>query len=240
MTMAATVTHKSLPTLDILVVEEQPEILASIRDALGKRGHRVTAAIDGNQARDRLETRRFDVAICDMRDRSQDESELLRLMRRHDPSSELIVMNGTSNGLERGSPFGDRSTHHLGRPFDLERLMTLVGRVAEQRRVGAPSGTRPRLADEAPYPAPQLGGEAPHAAPQLGGATPRESRVEGTAAASIEPLVEAMKRFERGYLLRALDQCEWQRTRTAGMLGISRKTLWQKLKLHRIADSESA
>ncbi|MBM4358847.1 MAG: hypothetical protein FJ096_12150 [Deltaproteobacteria bacterium] len=38
-------------------------------------------------------------------------------------------------------------------------------------------------------------------------------------------------------MLRALNQCDWQRTRTAGMLGISRKTLWQKLRQHRIAES---
>lgn len=57
---------------------------------------------------------------------------------------------------------------------------------------------------------------------------------------SLEPLVDALKQFERGYLLKALNQCDWQRTRTADMLGISRKTLWQKLKLHRISESEVA
>jgi DNA-binding NtrC family response regulator len=48
------------------------------------------------------------------------------------------------------------------------------------------------------------------------------------------PLVDAVRAFERDYLLRSLRRCEWHKGRTAEMLGISRKTLWQKLKAHGI------
>jgi DNA-binding NtrC family response regulator len=46
----------------------------------------------------------------------------------------------------------------------------------------------------------------------------------------IQPLMAAEREFERGYLLRTLDETDWNRTRAAELLGISRKTLWKKLR----------
>jgi DNA-binding NtrC family response regulator len=233
MSMAATLSTKTTPSLDILVVEDQPDLLASIRDALGKRGHRVTAALDGQQALDRLDGRRFDVAICDARIPRPDELELLRRLRRHEPDGELILMNASTPGYEKPVGLDDRALHHLTKPFDLERLMSIVGRVAEQRRAKL-YGESPRPLVASPMtstPSMPRGGDV---------ASTLDTKAMSADPGRLEPLVEAIKHFERGYLLRALNQCDWQRTRTAGMLGISRKTLWQKLKQHRIAESETA
>ncbi len=43
-------------------------------------------------------------------------------------------------------------------------------------------------------------------------------------------LSSAERDFERDYLLRALREAAWNKTRAAKLLGISRKTLWQKLR----------
>ncbi|MGQ9809766.1 MAG: sigma 54-interacting transcriptional regulator [bacterium] len=49
-------------------------------------------------------------------------------------------------------------------------------------------------------------------------------------ADSVQPLKESMSDAEKKVLLRAISMCGGNRTRAARMLGISRKTLWQKLK----------
>lgn len=46
----------------------------------------------------------------------------------------------------------------------------------------------------------------------------------------VRPLHAAMRDFEHEYLLRALKATDGKRTRTAELLGISRKTLWEKLR----------
>ncbi len=46
----------------------------------------------------------------------------------------------------------------------------------------------------------------------------------------IQRFSEAQRGFEREYLLRTLRAAAWNRTRAAEMLGISRKTLWKKLR----------
>jgi DNA-binding NtrC family response regulator len=63
----------------------------------------------------------------------------------------------------------------------------------------------------------------------VGGDTPlpRTSEVD---PGTVRPLHDALRDFEHQYLLRALRASAGKRTRTAEMLGISRKTLWEKLR----------
>jgi DNA-binding NtrC family response regulator len=51
-------------------------------------------------------------------------------------------------------------------------------------------------------------------------------------------LSAAVSEFEREYLKRALAHASGSRTRAAELLGISRKNLWEKLRLHGISSME--
>ncbi|MBK8014400.1 MAG: sigma-54-dependent Fis family transcriptional regulator [Deltaproteobacteria bacterium] len=51
------------------------------------------------------------------------------------------------------------------------------------------------------------------------------------------PLGEALREFEREYLLRALTLAQGRKARAAHLLGISRKNLWEKLRGHSISFS---
>jgi DNA-binding NtrC family response regulator len=53
----------------------------------------------------------------------------------------------------------------------------------------------------------------------------------------IRPLAESMKEFERQCLILALNATDGVKFKAARLLGISRKTLWEKLKAHQITDS---
>ncbi len=50
------------------------------------------------------------------------------------------------------------------------------------------------------------------------------------------PLSAAARQFEREYILQAMRRVEGSRTRAAQALGISRKALWAKLRLHGLSD----
>jgi len=45
-----------------------------------------------------------------------------------------------------------------------------------------------------------------------------------------------LKQFERAYLARVLETFDGTRGATADLLGISRKNLWEKLKMHGLSD----
>jgi DNA-binding NtrC family response regulator len=74
--------------------------------------------------------------------------------------------------------------------------------------------------------------ELEHLPRDVAGAT-----ASGTTA-SLESLSSAVKAFERDYVLRALTMTGGRRARAAELLGISRKTLWEKLRALGIADSD--
>jgi DNA-binding NtrC family response regulator len=66
-------------------------------------------------------------------------------------------------------------------------------------------------------------------AAMLGTGAPAQ-RENGAQHVPIRPLALALRDFEHEYLLRALRAGDGKRARTAEMLGISRKTLWEKLR----------
>ncbi|NOR26045.1 MAG: PAS domain S-box protein [Desulforhopalus sp.] len=57
----------------------------------------------------------------------------------------------------------------------------------------------------------------------------RRSRPASVTVPKI-PLREAAQQFEKEYILQQLEACQWNRTRTAKILGIQRKTLYLKMK----------
>jgi DNA-binding NtrC family response regulator len=73
-----------------------------------------------------------------------------------------------------------------------------------------------------------------HLPEEVRGRVVAEPRSRGVVSvvgpAALQPLEAAQRQFEREYLLRALREADWNRTRVAQLLGISRKTLWQKLR----------
>jgi two-component system response regulator AtoC len=73
-----------------------------------------------------------------------------------------------------------------------------------------------------------------------GGITGTLDGAASTPAGSLRSLSAALKEFEHEYLLRALAQANGKKMKAAEILGISRKNLWEKLRLHGIASETDA
>jgi DNA-binding NtrC family response regulator len=71
--------------------------------------------------------------------------------------------------------------------------------------------------------------ELAHLPPSVMGTTSHERAVDPQSV-GVRPLHLAVRDFEHEYLLRALRAADGKRNRTAELLGISRKTLWEKLR----------
>jgi DNA-binding NtrC family response regulator len=66
------------------------------------------------------------------------------------------------------------------------------------------------------------------------------TRVAVAHTEAMPSLADAMRAFERTYLVRALASFEGKRAATAESLGISRKSLWEKLRLYGLAELTGA
>jgi DNA-binding NtrC family response regulator len=68
-----------------------------------------------------------------------------------------------------------------------------------------------------------------HLPPELLGAR-KQTFVDIPAPEQLLPLKDAVRRFERDYIQRALQAVGGSRTRASDLLGIGRKALWERLK----------
>lgn len=121
----------------ILLVDDDAAVLAMLGESLRLRGLEVTACADGACAVSRIQNRRFDAALFDLRLPGPSGIELLSRFRKRQPKAPAFVMSGnlTAATLETADALGARS---IEKPFDVAKVCDAVAEAA-----GASSDARP-------------------------------------------------------------------------------------------------
>jgi two-component system nitrogen regulation response regulator GlnG len=129
----------------VLIADDEASIRFVLREALVEAGHEVTEAADGNQAREKLATQRFDLALLDIRMPGPSGLELLDEVTARGADAPLVVILTAQNTFENAVEAMKRGAFdYLTKPFDLPQVQALVekarvlrglrGEVAELRR----------------------------------------------------------------------------------------------------------
>jgi two-component system, NtrC family, response regulator AtoC len=133
----------------VLVVDDEPGIVAFVKKVLEKEGLRVASAPDGERASALLERESFHLMITDLKMPGLDGMELLRRARSTQPEMEVIVLtaHGTVETAVEAMKLGafDYLTKPIGSPDEL-RLVS--ARALERRRLREEHSRR-RIADAA-------------------------------------------------------------------------------------------
>jgi signal transduction histidine kinase/CheY-like chemotaxis protein len=81
---------------EVLVVDDEPEVVTMLKEALTREGHHVVTAPNGAAALEVLRTGRFDVVLCDIRMPHLDGPGLLRALEmiRPDLAGRVLLMTG--------------------------------------------------------------------------------------------------------------------------------------------------
>lgn len=120
--------------LEVLVVEDDPDMRSLLREVLEMDGMNVTVAADGFEA-DRLASERgYDVVVSDIRIPGIDGVELTRRLGKGlaPPRVILITAYPTPRTVELGYIAGARRV--LPKPFSLRQFARLVEEVGRKRR----------------------------------------------------------------------------------------------------------
>jgi len=113
----------------ILVVDDQPAVLALIRISLESAGHHVVAVDDSRAVSGLLKKQTLDLLITDIFMPDQDGIELIQAVRKEFPTVAIIAMSGVSLErreyyLEAGRTFGADAI--LGKPFGGKELFASI------------------------------------------------------------------------------------------------------------------
>jgi len=133
----------------VLVVDDEPSILRLLREALAQWGYQVATASNAREALDALRTALYDAAITDIRMPEMGGLELLREIKKHDDSIEVIVMTGYPTIASAVEALKEGAYDYLSKPLILDELRHLMARVTERKFLkGEVQSLRARLGEE--------------------------------------------------------------------------------------------
>ncbi|OGK77728.1 MAG: hypothetical protein A2X52_19400 [Candidatus Rokubacteria bacterium GWC2_70_16] len=133
----------------VLVVDDEPSILRLLREALAQWGYQVATASNAREALDALRTDLYDAAITDIRMPEMGGLELLREIKKHDDSIEVIVMTGYPTIASAVEALKEGAYDYLSKPLILDELRHLMARVTERKFLkGEVQSLRARLGEE--------------------------------------------------------------------------------------------
>jgi two-component system response regulator HydG len=113
----------------LLVVDDEPGVVAMIERFARERGFQVIAHTNGREALAHLPVLRSDVALVDLRLPDVGGLEILSAMRDADDACQVILMTGraTVDSAIQAVKLG--AVDYLSKPFDLGRLDSVLGSV---------------------------------------------------------------------------------------------------------------
>jgi DNA-binding NtrC family response regulator len=124
----------SIAIVNILLVDDDPELREILRDSLAAAGHVVVEAHDGAKASTALREREFDLVLSDVQlPGAVDGLALLSLVRREVPLTDFILMTGFADVRDAVGALKVGASDYLTKPFDIEELLHHIGRIETLR-----------------------------------------------------------------------------------------------------------
>jgi DNA-binding NtrC family response regulator len=120
-------------TIDLLIVDDDKDFLATIAERLGMREFNVTTATEGALAIKAAKKGNFDVAIVDMKMPGMDGMELLQVLKKKHKFLEVIILTGyvSIDSAVEATKLGAYS--YMEKPYDFEKLLATLKEAYEAR-----------------------------------------------------------------------------------------------------------
>jgi two-component system, NtrC family, nitrogen regulation response regulator NtrX len=126
--------------LELLVVDDDPAIRASLRNVLEHAGHHVNESPSGGDALERLGASTVDVVLLDLEMPGMHGLDVLTRIRERAPDTAVIVVTGegTARNGFRASQRG--AYDFIEKPPDMQQLLDLIGEAARVTRLRRAAG----------------------------------------------------------------------------------------------------
>lgn len=119
----------SNPGLNILVVDDEPDMAATLHDLLAGEGHSVDTACSGFEALSRINEKNYELILTDLSMPQMDGMQLLKEAKQHQPETEVMIVTGygTVNGAVEAMHLG--ACHYLIKPVDPQEILQSLTRL---------------------------------------------------------------------------------------------------------------
>lgn len=118
---------------DILLVDDEKSVRATLSLFLQKEGYQVVEAENGKEAVERLSSHIFDLVVTDLKMHPMDGLEVLRETKANNPLTEVIVMTGFGTVESGVEAIKTGAYDYIQKPFDRDEFLLLVGKALERK-----------------------------------------------------------------------------------------------------------
>jgi signal transduction histidine kinase/CheY-like chemotaxis protein len=123
----------------ILVVDDEPNVMRFVVEALRRSGHRAEGMTRGDEALDQVREHGADLVIADFRMPGMGGEQLHQRLAELRNPPEMILMTGDALSRETLMFLERTKTRHLVKPFRIQELASIVDEAVAARRIADPS-----------------------------------------------------------------------------------------------------
>ena len=121
----------------VMLVDDEPAFVETMAKRLGKRELRITTALSGAEALEKLEqggAAQTDVVILDVKMPGMDGLETLAEIKRRHPTIEVVMLTGHATVESAIEGMKGGAFDYLMKPCDMDLLMAKVGEAASKKK----------------------------------------------------------------------------------------------------------
>ncbi len=119
----------------ILLVDDEAGARHALAQALRQAGYDVLAASDAFEAQKLADEHAPDVTISDLMMPGMNGIDLLRSLRQRDADAQVLLLSGFRDVETAVEAMHEGAVHFFCKPVDIERLLTVVAKAVEARRL---------------------------------------------------------------------------------------------------------
>ena len=126
----------------ILIVEDNPRILAFLAKGLREEGYIVETAADGDSAFDKARSQGFDAAVVDVMIPGRSGFDLVRDLRAGGVALPVLMLTARDRTEDKVEGLDAGADDYLTKPFDFSELTARLRALLRRRVAGAPAVLR--------------------------------------------------------------------------------------------------
>ena len=133
--VAGTNTRKQpdVAALNVLVVDDDPDVCEYLGDFLGSEGYQVKLVQDPTQTLDALRADEFHVVVLDLMMPKLSGIDLLGQIRAEDDDLAIIILTGYPSLETATSSIEHEVSAYIHKPFSVEEFREAIGRIARKK-----------------------------------------------------------------------------------------------------------
>jgi len=122
--------------LDVMVLDDEPVVGDRLKPVIEEDGHRVETFVDPREALKRVQVKKFDIVVTDIRMDNVNGIQVLEQVIAKYPEAKVIIITGYATMELAREAMGKMAFDFIAKPFKLKEIREIVNNAAKALQSG--------------------------------------------------------------------------------------------------------